>query len=99
MTAAEALELANAAQPDEPLHRYWSVCGPRGRCRRQPCENDPGRWTWCPDCLTLYDAYGKAVNPIRKFQDGALTRRFAVPTLLLRQWPKRIRQIGQSWPS
>jgi hypothetical protein len=29
--------------------------------------NDPGRWTWCPDCLTLDDDYGTPVNAIPEF--------------------------------
>jgi hypothetical protein len=67
MTAAEALELANATELRERLRRFQSVCSHHG-CRREPCDNDPGRWTSCPDCLTLYDDYGKAVNPIAKFR-------------------------------
>ena len=68
MTAKEALDAANAAEPGERLRRYETICGPRGSCRREKLANDPGRWTWCPDCLTLYDDYGKAVNQIREFQ-------------------------------
>jgi hypothetical protein len=29
--------------------------------------NDAGRWTWCPDCLTLFDDYGKAINAFPEF--------------------------------
>jgi hypothetical protein len=64
MTAREALEAAKNAEPGERLRRYESRCGPRGACRREPLMNEVGRWTWCPDCLTLYDDYGKAVNQI-----------------------------------
>jgi hypothetical protein len=34
----------------------------RGSCRREPCERDAGRWSFCADCLTVFDDYGKAVN-------------------------------------
>lgn len=63
MTARGALEAANDAETGARLRRYEAICGPRGGCRREPLMNDPGRWTLCPDCLTLYDDYGKAVNP------------------------------------
>jgi hypothetical protein len=37
------------------------------------------RWTWCPDCLTVYDDYRKPVNPIpmvaKFFTEGVLVRR------------------------
>jgi Prolyl oligopeptidase family len=33
-----------------------------GGCRREPLQGDPGRWTFCPDSLTLYDDYGNAVK-------------------------------------
>jgi hypothetical protein len=68
MTAAAALEAADDTEPGERLRRYESKCAPRGSCRREPCERDPGRWTWCPDCLTLYDDYGKVVNGIPEIQ-------------------------------
>lgn len=67
MTAKEALDAANAAAPGERLHLYETICGPRGECRREALTNDPLRWTLCPDCLTLYDLYGKAINQIREF--------------------------------
>ena len=51
MTAKEALDAANAAEPGERLRRYESRCGPRESCRREPLERDPGQWTW--DCLTV----------------------------------------------
>src|SRR5437773_4496386 len=56
MIAREALDAANA-EPGERLRRHETVCGPRGTCRRGPLANDPGRWTCCPDCLTVYDHY------------------------------------------
>jgi len=68
MIAKEALDAANDAEPGERFRRYESRCGPRGSCRREPLANDPGRWTWCPDCLTVYDDYGKAVNEIAAFR-------------------------------
>jgi hypothetical protein len=68
MTANDALVAANDAEPGARLHRYERICRPRGACRREPLTNDPGRWTWCPDCLTVYDDYGKAVNRMRELQ-------------------------------
>jgi hypothetical protein len=67
MNARDALEQAVAAPPGEPLHRFQTICGPRGGCQREPLTNDPGRWTWCADCLTLSDDYGVAVNPMPEF--------------------------------
>ena len=64
MTAKEALDPANDAEPGECLRRYETTCELRGECRRELLANDPGRWRWCPDCLTVYDDYGKAVNQI-----------------------------------
>ena len=40
---------------------------PRGGCEREPLADDPGKWTLCSACLTLYDDYGTAVNPIPEF--------------------------------
>ena len=68
MTAHEALNVAIDAEPGERLRRYERICGPRGRCQREPLMNDTGRWTFCPDCLTVFDDYGKAVNAIPVFQ-------------------------------
>ena len=68
VTAKAALDAANNAEPGERLRRYETICGPRGACRREPLANDPGRWTSCPDCLTVYDDYGKAVNQIPEFR-------------------------------
>ena len=67
-TAKEALAVANDAESGDTLRRYEAVCGPRGSCRQEPLEHDPGRWTFCPDCLTVYDDYGKAVNQIPEFR-------------------------------
>ena len=66
MTAKEALDAANDAEPGERLRRFESRCGPRGSCRREPCERDAGRWSFCPDCLTVFDDYDKPVNVIRE---------------------------------
>ena len=30
-------------------------------------DADPGRWTWCVACLTVYDDYGTPVSPIPEF--------------------------------
>jgi hypothetical protein len=67
MTAREALEQVVAAPPGERLHCFETICGPCGAGRREPLTNAPGRWTWCPDCLTVYDDYGMPVNPIPEF--------------------------------
>jgi len=48
MTAAEALDAANDAEPGQRLRRFESRCGPRGSCRREPCERDAGRWSFSP---------------------------------------------------
>jgi len=63
MTARDALAQAVAAPRGERLHLFETVCVPRGACRREPLTNEPGRWTWCPDCVTVSDDYGVAVNP------------------------------------
>ena len=68
MTAKEALDAANDAEPGERLRRYQTVCGPRGSCRREPLANDPDRWVWCPDCLTVFDDDAKPVNLIPEFR-------------------------------
>ena len=65
MTAKDALDAANDAESGARLLRYESRCVVRGACRREPLERDPGRWTFCPDCLTVYDDYGNAINQIR----------------------------------
>src|SRR5438552_204952 len=45
-------------------------------------QNDPGRWTFCPNCLTVYDDYGKPVNPIHLWQSRSPPRtRQRRPTL------------------
>jgi hypothetical protein len=67
MTAREALQHATAAQPGERLQWFETICGPRGACRREPLTNDLGRWTWCPDCLTVFNDYEIAVNPIPEY--------------------------------
>ncbi len=69
MTARDAIQTANdSAAPGERLRRFETVCGPRGACRQEPLSSDPGKWkTWCPNCLTLFDDYGQAVNPISEF--------------------------------
>ncbi len=33
-----------------------------GPCQRAPLEDDPSRWTFCPDCLTAYDEYDAPLN-------------------------------------
>ena len=68
MTANDAIVAAADAEPGERLRRYETICSPRGGCRRKSLMNDPGRWTFCSDCLTVYDDYGKAVNQIDGFR-------------------------------
>jgi hypothetical protein len=67
MTARDALEQAAAAPPGERRRCFVTICLPRGACRREPLTNDPGHWTGGPDCQTLSDDYGVAVNPIPEF--------------------------------
>jgi hypothetical protein len=67
MTDRDALAQAVAAPSGERLHLFETVCVPRGACRRERLTNDPGRWTWCPECLTLFDDYGSPVNPMPEF--------------------------------
>jgi hypothetical protein len=66
VTAKEALDHANAIDPKERLYGYEIVCVPRGGCRYEPLTNESvkKRWTWCPDCLTVYDDDRKPVNQI-----------------------------------
>ncbi len=68
MTAREALEQAATAPPGERLRAFETTCGPDGGCHREPLSADPGRWTWCAACLTVYDDYGTLVNPIPEFE-------------------------------
>src|SRR5262245_58491126 len=68
MTARQALEAANALPEGERLKSFERRCGSLGSCRSEPCERDAGRWSFCPDCLTVFDDYGKPVNPIPEFR-------------------------------
>src|SRR5262249_6169039 len=68
VTPKQALDAASDAEPGERLRRFESRCGPRGSCRCEPCERDAGRWSFCPDCLTVFDDYGKPVNPVAEFR-------------------------------
>jgi hypothetical protein len=45
VTARQALDAANDAEPGDRLRRFESRCGPHGSCRREPLERDPDRWT------------------------------------------------------
>lgn len=69
MTAREAIEAAKSAGPSERRRSCELYCVPRG-CRREPLDNEPygHRWSWCPECLTMFDDYGKAVNSIPELQ-------------------------------
>jgi hypothetical protein len=62
MTANHALDAAIETEVNRSGERLL-----RGACHREAL-NGPGRWTWCPDCLTVYDDYGRAVNRIREMQ-------------------------------
>jgi hypothetical protein len=64
VTASDPLKAANDSMLGERIRRFQTTCGPRGGCRREPLTDDPGRWTGRPDCLTVFDEYGKAVNQI-----------------------------------
>lgn len=66
-TARHALGQATAMRLGERLRCFEITCRPRGGCHREPLAADPGRWTWCADCLTVYDDYGAPVNPIPEF--------------------------------
>ena len=71
MTARNALETAKGTARGERLRRYKTICEPRGGCQRELLTNHPGRWSWCADCLTIYDDYGKTVNMIPELRiDG-----------------------------
>ena len=67
MTTRDALARAMEARPGDRLRQFQTVCGPHGACQREPLQHDPSRWTWCPDCLTLFDDYQIAVNPIPEY--------------------------------
>jgi hypothetical protein len=64
MTAKEAMDLANATGAGERLRRRAARCRFRRACQREPLHEDELGWTWCPDCLTLFDTYGKPVNDV-----------------------------------
>jgi hypothetical protein len=74
VTAKEAIDAATAIDPKKRLYGYEITCVPRGGCRYEPLANEPQgmRWTWCPDCLTVYDDYQKAVNPL-PYKSGSHT--------------------------
>jgi hypothetical protein len=74
MTARDALAQAVTAPRGEHLHLFGTICGPRGACRREALADDPGRWTWCPDYLTLFDDDKIAVNPIPEYATLHLER-------------------------
>ena len=79
------------------IRRFQSRCGPRGSCRREPCERDAGRWTWCPDRLTLHDDYGKALKRIRSLWWRSLTafsEMRSVPVCHLRTASARTRALS-----
>ena len=76
MTADAALRRATELGKGVRLETYQTVCRSRGRCSRELLESESGRWTWCPDCLTVYDDYGVPLNPVSVHQlediDGTL---------------------------
>jgi hypothetical protein len=68
LTAKQVLDAARTTQPGERLALYETICAQRGACRRDALANDPSDWTWCPDCLTVYDLYDRPVNRIPEIQ-------------------------------
>ena len=68
MTARDALNAAKDLGLQERTIRFKKRCAPPDACRREPLADDAGRWSWCPDCLTLYDDYGKPVNGIQSLR-------------------------------
>ena len=72
MMAKEALDAAVRVDRNEPGHRlrrFETICRPRGHCQHEPLSESAGqRWTWCPDCLTVYDDSGKAMNQIEELR-------------------------------
>ena len=62
MTEKEAVDIAFAASRRERQSRFDRICRLRGFCQTEPLEKDVGGWTWCPDCLTLFDDYEKPLN-------------------------------------
>jgi hypothetical protein len=56
------------------------TCVPRGAYQPEPLTNDPGRWASCPDCLTLFDDYGKAVNQIPEHRPRNAVKTFPTTT-------------------
>jgi hypothetical protein len=70
MTAKQALDAAietEVNRSEKRQLRHETICGPRGACHREAL-NGPGHWSWCPDCFTVYDDSGPAVNRIREMQ-------------------------------
>lgn len=74
MTAKDALDVAKAAEPGERLGRFTSAVWFARRLPAELCERDPGRWTWCPDCLTVYDEHGSPVNAFVEFRTAHFRR-------------------------
>jgi len=79
MIAKQAFDAATAAKPGERLHCYETMCAQRGLCECEPLATALGHWTWCPDCLTLYNDYGKAVNRLPPLHRG--TSRISSPVV------------------
>ena len=64
MTAHEALQRATEIGKSARLQTYQTVCGSCAGCRLELLEQDAGRWTYCPDCATIYDDFAVPVNPL-----------------------------------
>jgi hypothetical protein len=60
----DAINACKQAGLHERFRRAEAICWPRGWCQREALENDSGQWTWCRDCLTVYDDYGVALMEI-----------------------------------
>ena len=79
MTARDALDMAAHAALGERLHRFQAICSPNGSRHRQSLTLDPGRWTWCPDCLTVSDDFGAVVNEISELANAGVTESHPAP--------------------
>jgi hypothetical protein len=63
MTPKDAFTASQSVDPRERQWRYQQTCQHRGFCYEQLLDG-PCRFSWCPDCLTLYDDNGRIINQI-----------------------------------
>jgi hypothetical protein len=66
MTTSEVLARADEAGIVKRRRNHARICCAKGGCRKEVLANEPLRWTWCADCLTVYDVYDRALNPVSK---------------------------------